>query len=147
MKITDKWLNDNGACQEAITWLKTVKNRNIDNIFNLIVSSENSEMLSWGNWGIVRLMNHEQRIKYAIFAAEQVIDIFEDRYPNDNRPAKAIKAAKNYLNNPTQETAKAADAAYAAYAVAYAASAATYAGYAIALKVKILTYGMQLINS
>ena len=188
MKITDKWLNDNGACQEAITWLKTVKNRDIDNIFNLIVSWENREMLSWGNWGIVRLMNHEQKIKYAIFAAEQVIDIFEEKYPDDNRPAKAIKAAKNYLNNP--ETAKAADAAadaaydaYAAYAAAYdaaadaayatyaaahavasaayavayaasaadaaadAASAATDAGYAIALKIKILTYGMQLINS
>ena len=31
----------------------------------------------WTNWLIVRLMNRKQKIQYAIFAAEQVIGIYE----------------------------------------------------------------------
>ena len=175
IEITNKWLEKNNACQEGTDWLKTVKNRDINNIFKLIIKSKNNEKLSWGSWGIVRLMNHKQKIKYAIFAAEQVLSIFEEKYPNDNRPRKAIEAARNYLENPCKETADAAAyaadaaadaaayaadavdavdaadaaayAAYAADAAAYATAYATNAAYAaIELKIKILTYGMELIN-
>ena len=63
---------------------------------------------------------------YAIYAAEQVIGIFEKKYPIDKRPRKAIEAAKAYLKRPCAETKK------AAYAAAYAAYAAAYAAYAYA---------------
>ena len=76
---------------------------------------------------------------YAIYCAEAVLHIFEEKYPNDNRPRKAIEAAKEYLKHPTEENKQAAyayaaaayDAAYAAYdAAAYAAyDAAAYATY------------------
>lgn len=197
-KITDKWLKENNVCQDAVSWLKTIKDRNIDNLFNLIISSKDNEKLSWGNWIIVRLMNHKQRVKYAIFAAEQVIDIYEKEYPDDNRPRKAIESAKYYLENQTGAANEAAYVAYAAsaaanaaayaayaaneasaaaneaaneaaYAAAYAASAANEAAYVanaaanaaayaanaaayatvdiVALRVKILTYGMELIKN
>jgi hypothetical protein len=92
----------------------------------------------WANWLIVRLMNKKQKVQYAIFAAEQVIDIFEKKYPNDDRPRKAIETAKTYLSNPGKKNkdaaaaaaAAAADAAYAADAAA--AAAAAYAAYAAA---------------
>ena len=58
-------------------------------------------------------------VELAIFAAEQVIEIYEKKYPKDDRPRKAIEAAKNWLKNPTA----AADAAYAAAADAFAAAA------------------------
>ena len=45
---------------------------------------------------------------FAILCAEQVIDIYEKQYPDDNRPMKAIEAAKNYLNNPSANAAAAA---------------------------------------
>ena len=61
----------------------------------------------------------EDSVALAIFAAELVIDIYEKKYPNDDRPRKAIEAAKAYMNNPS-------DAANATYA---AANAATYAAY------------------
>jgi len=36
----------------------------------------------------------EDSVKLAIFAAEQVIEIYEKKYPNDKRPREAIEAAK-----------------------------------------------------
>ena len=67
--------------------------------------------------------------KLAIFAAEQVLDIFERRYPDDKRPRQAIEAAKKVLENDTEETRRAA--AYAASAAyAGAAPSAAYAAYA-----------------
>jgi hypothetical protein len=54
----------------------------------------------------------EESVKLAIFAAELVIGIYEEKYPNDDRPRKAIEAAREYLKNP--DAADAADAARAA---------------------------------
>lgn len=69
----------------------------------------------------------EDSVALAIFAAEQVVEIYEERYPGDLRPRKAIEAAKAYLENPTDAT-DAADAAYAAAdAAAYTARAAARA--------------------
>ena len=68
-------------------------------------------------------MNKTQKVQYAIFAAEQVIDIYEKKYPDDLRPRKAIEAAKSYLDNPCKKT-KAYAAAYVDDAAAAAAAAA-----------------------
>ena len=78
--------------------------------------------------------------------AESVLPVFESKHPNDDRPRKAIDAAKAYIANPCDKTAaaaadaadaatanaayaaaNAANAAYAAYAAYYAADAAYYA--------------------
>jgi hypothetical protein len=42
-------------------------------------------------------------IRYAVYAAEQVIDIFEKKYPKNKRPRESIQAAKRYLKNPSKE--------------------------------------------
>ena len=69
---------------------------------------------------------HRVRVLFAVLCAEVVLALFENRYPNDDRPRKAIEAAREYLKNPT--AAYAADAAaYAAYAGARAARAAAEA--------------------
>src|SRR3990167_4892913 len=57
-------------------------------------------------------------VALAVYAAELVIAIFEKEYPKDDRPRKAIEAAKYWLKHPT------AYAAYAAHAAADAAHAA-----------------------
>jgi hypothetical protein len=73
--------------------------------------------------------NNKVRILFAIFCAESVLDLFEKKYPNDDRPRKAIEATKEYLKNPIEKNAAAAAYAtvYAAYAAADAADAAVYA--------------------
>lgn len=73
-------------------------------------------------------------VALAIYAAELVIKLFEQKYPDDKRPRKAIQAAKAWLKNPTEENRKKASSA--AYYAAYAASSAAYSAayYAAAAK-------------
>jgi len=76
----------------------------------------------------------EDSIALAVYAAEQVIGMYECKYPNDPRPRDAIKAAKAYLrcmhNGGNVNTAAIAadNAAYDATNAAYAADAANAAG-------------------
>jgi len=140
--ITTKFLVSHNACKSGMVWVtenKLIGMPAID-FLNKLIEADN---LDWANWLIVRVMNKKQKVQYAIFAAEQVIDIYEKKYPTDDRPRKAIEAAKEYLAHPSVKNKTAADAAvyaaaaYAAdaadadaYAAAAAAAAAAYAAYA-----------------
>ena len=79
----------------------------------------------WSEMRIVKAYQwtKEDSVSLAIFAAELVIDIYEKKYPKDDRPRKAIEAAKEWLKNPSAAAANAAKAAvYAAANAAYAAA-------------------------
>ena len=65
--------------------------------------------------------------------AQSVLKYFTAKYPNDDRPAKAIQAARDFAAGKIslQDCKNAAAyAAYAAYAAAYDAYPAAYAAYA-----------------
>ena len=168
MKITKELLQEKEACKESYKWV--VKNKLIglehEEFINELMKNNR---FSDANWLLTKLFNETQCVKYAIFAAEQVIDIFEKKYPDDKRPRKAIEAAKDYLKSPNDVTyaavaaynaayyANAAYAAYnaayyanAAYAAYYAAEAADAAYYANAgreeMRMKILNFGMGLLR-
>jgi hypothetical protein len=97
------------------------------NLFKDIMESANENM---SFKLITRGLTRENSVKLAIFSAKQVIDIFEEKYPDDARPRKAIEAAEEWLKNPdTGAAAHAASAAaYTAYTAAYtAAHAAAHA--------------------
>ena len=61
-----------------------------------------------------------EKLSLAIQCVERVLFIFEEKFPNDKRPRKAIEVAKAYLANPTEENKNAVD--YAAEAAADAAA-------------------------
>jgi hypothetical protein len=129
--ITLEWLRSQDACEESIKAWQNETDHNTFATLNRLIDKNPK----WGNWLICRLMNKKQSVQYAIFAAEQVIDIYEGKYPNDKRPRNAIEAAKAYLKNPSKKTKAyafaAADAAFDA-ADAAAADAAVAAAYAAA---------------
>lgn len=50
-------------------------------------------------------------VSLAVYAAKLVIKIYEKKYPNDDRPRKAIEAAEYWLKHPTTYAANAAHAA------------------------------------
>jgi hypothetical protein len=143
--------------QEAIDWLLEIKR------------------YDWLNWFLTRNFNKKQNVKYAIYAASQVIDIYEKESPEDKRPRQAIEAAKAWLKNPTKRNRKAASAASeaaraasaaaseaASWAASWAASAARAARAASAasaaraasaasaaraeLKLKICKYGIKVLK-
>lgn len=114
-----------------------------------------SDKQVWSEMRIVKAYRwkKEDSVALAIFAAEQVISVYEKKYPNDERPRKSIEAAKAYLENPSARAAAratraalaaraAARAAYAAYAArsaadaAYAAADAAIAADAINIKIE-----------
>jgi hypothetical protein len=85
-------------------------------------------------WVFVRSIDKNKLRLVAADFAERVLHIYETKYPNDDRPRKAIEAARNGdLNaayaaaNAAADAAEAAYAAYAAYDAVYAAAYATYA--------------------
>jgi hypothetical protein len=123
-KVTINWLTEKGACVSDSEKLKAEQEFNGD-ILKIVPYLISEHRLADANWLLTKYFNKKQNVLYAIFATEQVLDIFEKKYPSDKRPRKAIEAAKNYLKNPCKETK---DAAYAAAAAsAYAAAAAAYA--------------------
>ena len=71
--------------------------------------------------------------------AESVLYIFEDKYPNDNRPRLAIDAARDFADGKIDAAAKdaaraaAGDAARAADAAAWSAARSAWAAWAAAM--------------
>jgi hypothetical protein len=125
MKITKKWLKENNACIEGTEWFNDQTESNAIKVLEKLVL-ENK--LEWANWTIVRVMKRKQNIEYAIYAAEQVIDNFEQKHPDDKRPREAIEAAKLVLKNNTEKNRATARAAASATARAAASAAAWAAG-------------------
>ena len=124
MKITNEFLKEKSACTDGFRW---VNKRGI-------VGLEHTEFIKYllahdhydySNWLITKMLDKDNLIRYAIFAAEQVLDIYEKKYPGDDRPRKAIEAAKEYLKTHSKSAAHAASAA--ASVAARAVDAAVYA--------------------
>jgi len=163
MKITLEWLKEKCICKEALKEFEKEIKQKLSPLEALDILIK-KDKLEWANWLIVRCMNYKQCVSYAVFAAEQVIDIYEKRYPNDDRPRKAIEAAKKCITDPSVENKKAAVSAaddvftyndddnVAAAASAYAAFTAAAAAMACAVSVrkkmrlKILNYGIELLK-
>jgi len=130
-KITRDFLRKQEACEDGYKWWC----KNCEGLSNIEqIKKLAQHRFDWANWLIVRILNHKQRLQYAVFAAEQVIDIYEKKYPNDNRPRKAIEAAKKCIKRNSKYNIDAAYNAAAAVAAVYAAYAdadydACYASY------------------
>ena len=144
--ITKEWLHEKRACAEGYDWFIRQRARDEVKVLEHLIKDEKFD---WARWLIVRRMTRKQYLQYAVFAAEQVIDIFEKKYPNDKRPREAITAARKCIEDDTQENR---DAAYADAYAAYDAYAAAVAAYAVAadarkeMRTRILTYGISLMK-
>ena len=110
MKITLEFLNKFNACSEGLDFVKEkdlIGLEAVDFIKKLI----EFDKLQWANWLITRVLDNIGRASYAVFAAEQVLSIFEKKYPDDDRPRKAIEATKAYIADPCKENRIAAQSA------------------------------------
>ena len=122
-KITIEWLKSKSACHDGLDWF-VEQGKEVEPIplLNLLIEEN---QLEWANWLIVRVMDYSQYVSYAVYAAEQVIDIFEKKYPDDKHPREAIEAAKKCIKNPSDENKK--EAARAAHSASSTSSAANSA--------------------
>ena len=174
MKITKEWMEEKGACREGIDWVISCDETDPIKLVEIAIKTKDNDILSYANWGLTRIMTHKQCIQYAVFAARQVLEMYESKYPEDKRPRLAIEAAEKCIEHNTKENRAAAwaasDAAWAARAAAWAASdaaraasdaaraawaaraaasdaaRAARAAASDAMKIRILEFGIKLIG-
>lgn len=135
MKITKEWLVDYNACRSGTEWFIKQRASKLDIVVMKLLKKNRFD---WANWVLVRFMSHTQKVTYAAFAAKQVLHSFEEKYPNDKRPRKAIKAALRFVEQPPLENQNvinavisAAISVIAAYAVSAVSIPSAYAAYAV----------------
>jgi len=114
MKITKQWLEKHSACSDGVEWFLGCGETEHDKVIKKLIKEKHPQ---WANWAIVRIMNHNQRIQYAIYAA-----------------SNAASNAAAYASNA------------AAYAADAAANAAAYAAANAAMLVKIIKYGLRILR-
>lgn len=116
MTLTVEQLKTLGATAELIKAFEGQAEKDVAAVLRLMLEWEE---WGWFEWLITLLMTKPQRLQWAIYCAEKVLPIFEKPFPKDDRPRKAIKAAKNWLKNPSADLAAsaglAAPAAHATY--------------------------------
>lgn len=185
MEITEDFIDDlernhNSVIMSyAIDYWRSLPHTKRSNVIDFIreaIESGDTLSLDHANRIITRIMSANDMRRYAIFAAKQSLCMFENKYPDDDRPRKAINAAEAALKNDTKENRKAAKiagdeanwcgagvksanlthAAWAAADAAYAASkdydiekyaAGSVFGQSKENKIKILKYAMELLKN
>jgi hypothetical protein len=120
MKITQEQIEELNPCTAGFDWY--LQNKNED-LLQLLLNV-NKTNPSWARWLFTNLMDKRQNVEIAIYSAELVLHTFENKYPNDLRPRKALEAAKDYLK--TKSAVADADSSTASYTASYAAAAASY---------------------
>jgi hypothetical protein len=148
MELTKEWLSEQCACQEGINWFENSGKTESSEVIELLLKDEK---LGWANWLVVRLLSQKDIIRYAIFAVEQVVGLFENKFPDEKRPRQAIEAAKAaYEGNDKASMSGTLDAALAAWSAVDALSAGS-AGSAwaaraagAAMQEKIVRYGLDI---
>jgi len=142
MEVTLRQIKALHPCEEGLEWYK----KNAYHVTDLeeLLLKINEHYPLWARWLFTHLMSPTQCVKIAVFAAKQVLHLFENKHPSDKRPRRAIEVADTWLKTPEDHAtayaayaaATAAYTAYAAYAAetaadapAYAAATAAYAAY------------------
>ena len=84
MKLSLEIAQSKNACSDGIIWYKyhgepdTVESC----VEQLIADTKCSEHLNYANWLLSEMLSLDDKVQYAIFAAEQVLEIFEKARPD-----------------------------------------------------------------
>ena len=145
--VTWKEIEALKPCADALNWGREAF-KGVKSIVKVELIQEmiKYEKLDWANWLIVPLMEKLQYVDYAIFATEQVIDIYEKKHLKDDIRRKAIEASKEYLKKPLYKNINDDSAFNACYAVYNAFVALAIYDARKKMKIKILNYGIKLLK-
>ena len=142
MRITLNWLKKHHACSEGRDWFEAQSETDGIKLIKKLMAEKRH---GWAQWLIVLIMTRPQYLDYALFAAEQVLPIYEQQYPGDDKPRLAINAARKCIANDTPANRAAARAAGAAARAARAAALAA-GDAAAAMHKTVLNHGLELLT-
>lgn len=95
MKINKARIKALKPCKEGYTWYL---NHGSEDLLDTLLRVNKYE-LDYAIWLINKLTTRKQRLELNIFCAQQVLHVFENKYPNDKSIQLAIKTAKKVLKN------------------------------------------------
>ena len=98
--ISVKWLKSKRACSEGVHWFKNQKEKDAIKILKELIKIKR---LDWANWLIVRVMDYKQYVSYAVYAAKQVLSIYELKHPDDKMHEKSEGNESNCFQRNLQE--------------------------------------------
>ena len=125
METSARLLKKMGVCSEGVDWFRENYGAKTVNAVDALRLSLKQGKHSDCNWLLSTALNRENKIRYACYAAKQVLEIFEEQYPNEKRPRQAINAALKCIKNDTDKNREAAsEAAWVARTVRTVASGA-----------------------
>jgi hypothetical protein len=102
MILTIDKLIETGAYREGKKWfLDFFKDRVEIDVGIVVKELLDQNKQDWANRIIAHLLSNDDKVRYAVFAAREVLHLYEEKYPTDLRPRKAIEAAENYLETKT----------------------------------------------
>ena len=85
MLITQDKLKEWSACTDGYKWACGILKKKPMSAKNFIkITAEHK--LDWANWVICRVLDKPNKVRHAVFAAKQVLHLFEKKYPDDKRP-------------------------------------------------------------
>jgi len=121
--ITEEFLLGEDACLDRRNyWLLTSE----PDVCKVLMKCLRDNHFDYANWLIVRYMDRQQRLRYALYAAQQVAYIYNEQYPGDERINDALNAVRAVIRDDTEETRRAARVA--SYATGKASEASYAAG-------------------
>jgi len=137
MQISKEWLEEKNACQEGMKFVEEKKLIGLEGA-EFVRKLMDYEKYEYANWIIVRIMDREQRVKYANFSADLAKKWAESA-------AYCAERAADWAESLADCAERAADCAEsAAYWTARAAYWAENA--AMAAYKEILSYGLKLLE-
>ena len=111
METSARLLKKMGVCSEGVDWFRENYGTKTVNAVDAVRLSLRQGKHSDCNWLLSTALNRENKIRYACYAAKQVLEIFEEQYPNEKRPRQAINAALKCIKNDTDKNREAASEA------------------------------------
>jgi hypothetical protein len=95
---------------------------------------------------LVKKTSHKALAIWANDCVEHVIQYFEEKYPEDNRPRKAIETLNSWINTGVLKMADIRRAALASHAAARAAGQAVATVHVPAHSISAANYALQAIH-
>jgi hypothetical protein len=104
MKITKEFLQNKHVDKKDIEYFEESGLIGLcaDEFIEKLVLNDKVDIIARLNFFV---FNDYYTLKYAAYAAEQVLPIFENFCHGDKRPRNAVKAVKDYIKRPSKENA------------------------------------------
>src|SRR3990167_3174397 len=109
MLLTPQWFDDQGACSDGKEWVLGIVGEGMT-LRDLLPKFDRGDWMLW-TLRHAETLTKFQYVELAVICAKPVLHIFEKKYPQDDRPRRAIEAAVEYAKNPTEANREIADAA------------------------------------